>query len=84
MRNWSTRRWGAAIATAFIPVLVVAVPTAMIPTPIFGREVGVTWWSWPVLIVTAVLSGWCSPRTSANPDLPPTRNLARTDRRGSG
>jgi len=55
--NWSTRRWGAAIATAVITVLVVAVPTAMIPTPIFGREVGVTWWSWPVLIVTAVLSG---------------------------
>jgi hypothetical protein len=44
---------GAALATT----LVVALPTAMIPTPIFGREVGVTWWSWPVLIVTAVLSG---------------------------
>ena len=57
MRNWSTRRWGAAIATAVITVLVVAIQTAMIPTPIFGREVGVTWWSWPVLIVTAVLSG---------------------------
>ncbi len=57
MRNWSNRRWGAAIATAFVTVLVVAIPTAMIPTPIFGREVGVTWWSWPVLIVTAVLSG---------------------------
>jgi hypothetical protein len=57
MRHWSTRRWGAALATAFVTVLVVAVPTAMIPTPIFGREIGVTWWSWPVLIVTAVLSG---------------------------
>ena len=45
------------MATALVTVLVVAVPTAMIPTPIFGREVGVTWWSWPVLIVTAVLSG---------------------------
>jgi len=57
MRHWSRRRWGTALATAFVTVLVVAVPTAMIPTPVFGREVGVTWWSWPVLIVTAVLSG---------------------------
>jgi hypothetical protein len=45
------------MATSVVTVLVVAVPTAMIPTPIFGREVGVTWWSWPVLIVTATLSG---------------------------
>jgi hypothetical protein len=57
VRHWSARRWRAAVVTALVTVVVVAVPTAMIPTPIFGREVGVTWWSWPVLIVTAVLSG---------------------------
>ena len=57
MREWSRKRWTAAVIAALLTVLVVAIPTAMIPTPVFGREVGVTWWSWPVLIVTAVLSG---------------------------
>ncbi len=37
--------------------LVVAVPTAMLPTPVFGREVPTTWWAWPVLGLTSVLSG---------------------------
>ncbi|MGV8849031.1 MAG: hypothetical protein ACOH16_05745 [Propionibacteriaceae bacterium] len=57
MREWSRKRWVAAVIAALLTVLVVAIPTAMIPTPIFGREVGVTWWSWPALVVTAVLSG---------------------------
>ena len=57
MREWSRKRWVSAVIAALSTVLVVAIPTAMIPTPIFGREVGVTWWSWPVLIVTAVLGG---------------------------
>lgn len=34
-----------------------AVPTAIIPTPFFGREIPVTWWSYPTLALTAVLSG---------------------------
>lgn len=73
MKHWSTRRWASAITAALLTVLVVAIPTAMIPTPIFGREVGVTWWSWPVLVVTAVLSGLVfatyvrEPGTSAAP-----------------
>ncbi len=57
MRDWTRRRWLAAIGASLATTLVVAVPTAMIPTPVFGREVAVTWWSWPVLVVTAVLSG---------------------------
>lgn len=57
MRDWTRRRWLAAIGASLATTLVVAIPTAMIPTPIFGREVAVTWWSWPVLVVTAVLSG---------------------------
>ncbi len=38
-------------------VVVVAIPTAMISNPVFGREVATTAWAWPALIVTAVLSG---------------------------
>ncbi len=57
MRHWPRRRWAVAVVTAVSTVLAVALPTAMIPTPIFGREVPVTSWSWPVLLATAVLSG---------------------------
>ncbi len=57
MSDWSRRRWLSAVLSAALTVLVVAIPTAMIPTPIFGRAVAVTWWSWPVLLVTAALSG---------------------------
>jgi len=40
-----------------VTVLVVAIPTALVPNPVFGREVPPTAWAWPVLILTAVLSG---------------------------
>lgn len=29
----------------------------MIPNPLFGRAIPTTWWAWPVLLVTGVLSG---------------------------
>lgn len=38
-------------------VLVVGVPTDVIPNPLFDRPVEVTWWSWPVLVATGVLAG---------------------------
>jgi hypothetical protein len=57
LRSWTARRWLSAAAAAVGTVLVVAVPTAMIPNPVFGREIPVTWWSWPTLAVTAVLGG---------------------------
>ena len=37
--------------------LAVGLPTDVIPNPVFGRPVDVTWWSYPVLVVTAVLGG---------------------------
>jgi len=43
--------------TTIATVLVVAIPTALIPNPVFGREVPPTAWAWPVLLVTAALSG---------------------------
>ena len=36
-------------------VLVVGIPTVLIPNPVFSREIPPTWWSWPALLVTAVL-----------------------------
>ena len=57
LASWSRRRWLAALGAAVVTGLVIGVPTALIPTPVFGREVPPTAWSWPVLVVSSVLSG---------------------------
>ncbi|WP_205834852.1 hypothetical protein [Crystallibacter degradans] len=54
---WPRRRWLAAGAAAAGACLLIAVPTDLIDTPFFSREVPPTWWSFPVLAVTAVLAG---------------------------
>ena len=55
--RWSARRWVVAGAGALATALLVALPTAVIPNPVFGRSVAVTWWSYPTVVVTAVLAG---------------------------
>jgi hypothetical protein len=57
LRAWSARRWLAVLAGSALGVVVVAVPTDLIDTPFFSREVPPTWWSWPALLVSAVLAG---------------------------
>lgn len=54
---WPRRRWLAALAAAAATYVVVAVPTDLIDTPFFVREVPPTWWSFPVLALTAALAG---------------------------
>jgi len=46
-----------ALAGAVGTALLVGLPTDVIPNPVFGRPVPVTWWSYPTLVVTAVLGG---------------------------
>lgn len=57
MRRWPRRRWAVAAAGALVVGLLVAVPTAVVPTPVFGRAVAVTWWSYPTVVVSALLGG---------------------------
>ena len=57
LAQWPARRWLASAVAAALTYLVVAVPTDLINTPVFSREVPPTWWSFPVLGVTAVLTG---------------------------
>jgi hypothetical protein len=57
LRTWPLLRWGVAAASAVAAVLVVGVPTVIVPNPVFGRDVPVTSWAWPVLLVSAVLAG---------------------------
>ena len=54
---WSKKRWLVASATAVATGLFISLPTAILKTPIFGREIPVTSWSIPVVIATSVLSG---------------------------
>ena len=42
---------------AVLTALMIGLPTDVIPNPVFGRQVPVTWWSYPVLALTAGLAG---------------------------
>lgn len=54
---WTTRQWAGAAVGAIAVTLVVGLPTDVIPNPVFGRPIAVTWWSYPVLAVTALMGG---------------------------
>ncbi|MGW9521999.1 hypothetical protein ACWGSE_07755 [Streptomyces diastaticus] len=57
LRLWGFRQWTAVAASAVATALIVGVPTAVVPTPFFGREIPVQWWNYPALALTALLSG---------------------------
>jgi hypothetical protein len=54
---WSKKRWLIASVTAVATGIFISLPTAILKTPIFGREIPVTSWSVPVVIATSILSG---------------------------
>ncbi|WP_307823554.1 hypothetical protein [Microbacterium sp. KRD172] len=57
--------------------LIVAIPTDLIDTPVFSREVPPTWWAQPVLIITAVLAGLLTATYVSRPDGPNRQNTVR-------
>lgn len=57
LRGWPARRWAVAVLAAVGSTVLTAVPTALIATPWFGREIPPTWWAWPALGVSSVLAG---------------------------
>ena len=57
LRLWSARRWLTALVAGLAVAALVALPTAVIPNPIFGRAIEVTWWSYPVVILSGILGG---------------------------
>jgi hypothetical protein len=50
-------RWGRGLLAAVLSALVVGVPTDVIDTDWFTRMTPVRWWEYPVLALTAVLTG---------------------------
>lgn len=76
LRDWPRRRWIAAALSAISIVAFVGLSTAMIPNPVFGREVATTWWAWPVLFITAALGGLLTATYVRDPNAPaPTRRF---------
>ncbi|RIK16190.1 MAG: hypothetical protein DCC50_05775 [Acidobacteria bacterium] len=67
LRAWPARRWLVAAATAAGMVVLVAVPTDLIPNPVFGRDVPPTWWAWPSLVLSSVLAGLLAATYVASP-----------------
>ena len=81
LRAWDRRRWLTALAMTAVGVLVVAVPTDLIDTPAFSREVPPTWWSWPALLTSAALAGLLVAtyvREPGSPDPPPAEGERRS------
>ena len=55
--TWSRKRWIVALVTGFLTYLFISIPTAVIKNPVFGREIAVTSWSIPVIILSSILTG---------------------------
>ncbi len=57
LRSWDRRQAATAVVAALAVAFAIGLPTDVIPNPVFGRPVPVTWWSYPTLAVTAALGG---------------------------
>jgi len=80
--DWPARRWLVAVASAAATILLIALPTALIATPWFGREIPPTPWAWPVLLVTGVLSGLVMATYVARPEQPVSSDAEARSRIG--
>jgi hypothetical protein len=55
--TWSAKRWIVALSVAVLTYFVIALPTAVVENPVFGREIGVTSWSVTVILISSILTG---------------------------
>lgn len=56
-RFWTPRQWWAAVWATAGSLVLLGVPTVLIPNSLFTREIPPTVWSYPVWILTSVLMG---------------------------
>jgi hypothetical protein len=66
--TWSLRRWTVAVVSAALYTVFIAVPTDLVDTPLFWREIPPTWWSWPALLVSSALAGLLTATYVATPE----------------
>ncbi|WP_231494925.1 hypothetical protein [Cellulomonas sp. KRMCY2] len=57
LRGWTARQYLAAGLFSVAFALMIGYPTVLIPNPVFGREIPVLAWNYPVWIITSVLAG---------------------------
>lgn len=57
LRGWTVRQYVAAGLFSVAFALLIGYPTVLIPNPVFGREIPVLAWNYPVWIITSVLAG---------------------------
>lgn len=55
--SWSAKRWLVAVVVGIVTYFVIALPTAVVSNPIFGRSIETTSWSVTVIVITSVLAG---------------------------
>jgi len=57
LRSWTARQLLAAVGFSIIFALLIGIPTVLIPNPVFGRQVPVLAWNYPVWIASSILAG---------------------------
>ena len=57
LRLWTPRQFLAAAGFSVLFALLIGLPTVLIPNPVFGREIAVLAWNYPVWIGSSVLAG---------------------------
>ena len=65
--RWPARRWLVAAAATAVFALAVGIPTDLVDTPLFSREIPPTRWALPALLASAVLSGLLAATYVARP-----------------
>lgn len=48
--------WGRALVAGLATAAVIGIPTDILANPLFGREIPVRWWEYPVLALTCLLT----------------------------
>ena len=86
LRLWTKRQWLFSAVSAALLALGIGVATVLIPNPVFVRDIAPVWWNYPVLIITAVLSGllvgtyvkpYAAPAADTAADLPETEESSK-------
>ena len=57
LRLWTPRQVMAAAGFSLLFAILIGIPTVIIPNPVFGREIAVLAWNYPVWIGSSVLAG---------------------------
>jgi hypothetical protein len=57
LRSWTARQRLAAVGFSVTVALLIGIPTVLIPNQVFGRQVPVHPWNYPVWIASSVLAG---------------------------